>query len=206
MSVLNRLAGALGRNDERPNVELAEALVTRPDPAAVKELVAAIGRPPQSVANDAIKVLYEIGERAPKLIKGNVPAFVAALQSHNNRMVWGALSAIAAVAGSEPKAVSANLDAILAAADKGSVIAKDMAMKTLAALASAGFADRAVPVLIERLVTAAPNQLPMYCEIAAPVIDTAHRDAFRAVLTTRLRSIPQPAKRARVEKVLKKLG
>ncbi|WP_156387230.1 hypothetical protein [Devosia sp. Root105] len=32
MSVLGKLASALGRNDEQPNVELAEALAAKPDP------------------------------------------------------------------------------------------------------------------------------------------------------------------------------
>lgn len=206
MSVIDKLAGALGRNDERPNVALAEALVAKPDAAAIRELVAATGGSDKDVANDAIKVLYEIGERNPALIKGNVPAFAAGLKSRNNRMVWGALSAIAAVAGSEPKAVAAKLDHILAAADKGSVIAKDMAIKTLAGLAAAGEARRTVPLLLARLRNAAPNQFPMYCEIAAPVVDLMHRAEFRAILEARLAKIPQPAKRTRVERILKKLG
>src|SRR6185436_3654934 len=106
---------------------------------------------PQAVANDAIKVLYEIGERRPELLKGRAPAVLAALESRNNRMVWGALSALAAIAKTESKAVAAGLDDILAAADKGSVIAKDMAIKILVGLAGAGHAARTVPILIARL-------------------------------------------------------
>ena len=65
MSVLGKLASALGRNDERPNVELAEALVVKPDKAAIAELAAALSNGTVAQQNDAIKVLYEIGERNP---------------------------------------------------------------------------------------------------------------------------------------------
>ena len=55
MSVLGRLASALGRNDERPNVQLAETLAASADAAAIAELVAALAGK-AAVANDAIKV------------------------------------------------------------------------------------------------------------------------------------------------------
>ena len=44
-AVLGRLATAPGRNDERPNVELAEEIAARGDKAAIRELVgvAALG-------------------------------------------------------------------------------------------------------------------------------------------------------------------
>ena len=206
MSVLDKLAGALGRNDERPNVELAETLAVNADKTAIRELVAALSASPVPVQNDAIKVLYEIGARDPKLIAPHAPAFFALLKSRNNRNVWGALQAIDSIAGLASKDVAAQLDAILAAADKGSVIAKDKAMSILAQLASGGHAARAVPILLARLKDAAPNQFPMYAEFAAPVIDPAHKAPFRAILETRLAKIPQPAKRKRIERILKTLG
>jgi hypothetical protein len=205
MSVLDKLANALGRNDEQPNVALAEALVARPDAAAIAELCGALVGP-TAIANDAIKVLYEIGERQPALLAGHAGALLATLASRNNRMVWGGLSALAAIAGTEAKTLVGHLREILAAADKGSVIAKDKAMSILSQLAPAGFAAKALPPLLERLREAAPNQFPTYAELALPAIDAAHRAAFRTILETRLKAIEAPAKRARVEKVLKKLG
>ena len=62
MSVLDELASALGRNDEQPNVELAEKLAASGDKAAIAELVGALGDK-SALANDAIKTLYEIAER-----------------------------------------------------------------------------------------------------------------------------------------------
>lgn len=205
MSALNKLAGALGRNDERPNIALAEALAVRPDPGVVAELVAALetGTAPQK--SDAIKVLYELGERRPEAVADKVGAFLALLGSRNNRLVWGAMHAVASVAALKPKDVAAALPAIVAAADKGSVIAKDHCMSILAQLAKAG-ENEALPILLDRLEGAAPNQFPMYCELALPAIGRPDTARFRTILETRLEKIDQPAKRARVEKVLRKLG
>jgi hypothetical protein len=174
MSVLDKLASALERNDERPNVELAEALVARPDKKAIAMLADALSTGTVAVQNDAIKVLYEIGERAPKLVAPHVDAFLALLGSKNNRNVWGAMSAIDTIASVKAKDVAAHLESILRAADKGSVIAKDKAMSTLAKLATAGEA-KAMPALLDRLGEAAPNQFPMYAELALPAVTPPHR-------------------------------
>lgn len=201
MSVLGKLASALGRNDEQPNVELAEALAARPDAAAV---AGALATGPTAVSNDAIKVLYELGALKPELVAPHAAAFLTLLGGKNNRNVWGALQAIEAITSLQPDAVLAQLRAIISAADKGSVIAKDKAVAILAKLAAAGHGAKALPILLERLEGAAPNQFPMYAEQALPVIDASYRAAFVRLLETRLGSIEASAKRTRVEKVLRK--
>ncbi|RYE11033.1 MAG: hypothetical protein EOP22_02380 [Hyphomicrobiales bacterium] len=205
MSVLGRLANALGRNDERPNVELAEALVASRDPAAIAELADALSSGTVAVQNDAIKVLYEIGERSPELVADDAEAFFALLGSRNNRNVWGALSAIETIAARRPKEVAARLDEVLAAADRGSVIAKDKAMSTLSQLAQAG-EKKAMPALLERLELAAVNQLPMYAEFAAAAVTPVHKAKLVAIIEARLKTLDAPAKRARLEKLLRKLA
>jgi hypothetical protein len=205
VSVLDRLASALDRNDEWPNVELAEALVAKPDNKAIAVLADALSTGTVAVQNDAIKVLYEIGERAPELVAPHAGAFLTLLGSKNNRNVWGAMSAIDTVASVRAKDVAVHLKVILAAADKGSVIAKDKAMSILAKLAQAGEA-KAMPALLDRLEDAAPNQFPMYAELAATAVTPAHRARLTALLEARLKTIDAPAKRARVEKVLRKLS
>lgn len=205
MSVLGKLASALGRSDEQPNVELAAALAARPDAAAVAELAGALTTGPTAVSNDAIKVLYELGALKPELVAPHAAAFLTLLGGKNNRNVWGALQAIETITPLQPDAVLAQLPAILVAADKGSVIAKDKAVAILARLAAAGHATKALPVLLDRLEAAAPNQFPMYAEQAVVVIDVGHRARFVTILEGRLDGIEAPAKRARVEKLLRKL-
>lgn len=205
MSVLGKLASALGRNDEQPNVELAEALAAKPDATAVAELAGALATGSTAVSNDAIKVLYELGALKPELVAPHASAFLTLLGGKNNRNVWGALQAIETITALQPDAVLAQLPKIIAAADKGSVIAKDKAVAILVKLAAAGHGVKALPILLERLKDAAPNQFPMYAEQALAVIDAAHRAAFVRLLEARLETIEASAKRARVEKVIRRL-
>jgi len=204
MSVLGRLASALGRNDEQPNVELAEALAASADGAAIAELVAALDGK-AAIANDAIKVLCELGERRPELVALYAEELIAKLGSKNNRMVWGALTAIDTVTAIRPDEVVVELDAILAAADTGSVIARDKANAILVKLATVGHAEQVLPILLSRLGDAAPNQFPTYAEAIATVIDARHKARFIDVLEARLPGVEGNAKRGRVEKLLRKL-
>ena len=206
MTVLDRLAGALDRRDEQPNVALAQDIVARADLAAVAELAGAVRNGSVRQANDAIKVLYEIGTRNPELIAAQCPVFLEALHSSNNRQVWGAMTAIDTVAERRADALVAELPAIIAAADKGSVIAKDHCNSILVKLARAGYGAKAVPILVERLKTAAPNQFPTYAEEIAPVLTPEARPGFLAVLRKRLGRIGQESKRKRVEALLRKLN
>ena len=206
MTVLDRLSGAMDRRDEQPNVDLAEDIVAREDTAAVAELAAAVRSGPARQANDALKVLYEVGARNPALVGGQCPVFIEALKSANNRKVWGAMTALDAVAEQRAATLVAELPAIIEAADRGSVIAKDHCNSILIKLARAGYAHKAVPLLVDRLKDAAPNQFPSYAEAMAPVIPPEARPGFLAVLKARVGSIMQESKRKRVEKLMRKLN
>lgn len=206
MTVLDRLAGALDRRDEQPNVALAEDIVARDDKAAIVELAEAVRSGSARQANDALKVLYEVGARRPDLVGGQCPVFIEALKSSNNRQVWGAMTALDAVAEQRAETLVAELPAIIAAADRGSVIAKDHCNSILVKLARAGYGDKAVPLLVERLKSAAPNQFPTYAEEMAPVITPEAKPGFLAVLKGRLDGMVQASKRKRVQKLLDKFN
>lgn len=104
----------------------------------------------------------------------------------------------------QEEAVAA-LPAIVSAADRGSVIAKDKAVQILAKLVAAGYAEAALPALLERVEDAAPNQFPTYAEAASLVVDDAHVDRLARILEARLKLIEASAKRVRVEKSLRRL-
>ena len=54
MSMADRLAGALERRDEAPNVELAEELVAREDRAGIAEVVALVRTGTSRQRNDGM--------------------------------------------------------------------------------------------------------------------------------------------------------
>ncbi|WP_338721358.1 hypothetical protein [Devosia sp. XK-2] len=204
--IADRLSGAMDRRDEVPNVELAEEIVGSGDKAAIGELVDLVREGTVRQRNDAMKVLYEIGARNPDLIGGYCPVFLEALGSRTNRQVWGAMQALDAVAELRADEIAAELPKIIEAADRGSVIAKDRCTSLLTKLARAGYAEKAVPILVERLKDAAPNQFPTYAEETASVVTPAEKPGLIETIRNRLETISQRSKRARLEKLLGKLN
>lgn len=203
----SRLAHAMERRDEAPNVLLAEELVREKDEDAIARLVDLAQSGSRPVQNDAIKVLYEIGARSPDLLRPYTQPFLQLIQSRNNRVVWGALTAVAQLARLDTDPIIANLDEITAAADAGSVIARDQLVEILVALtARPDFADDAKRRLFARLQNAAINQLPMYAEETYTVLDPGEYAELRAILSHRLAGHLPASKRRRIEKVVRKLA
>jgi hypothetical protein len=206
MSVIDKLASSLNRRDETPNQELAAAIAGGNDKKAVQELVDNLSHKNKEIQSDCIKVLYEIGTLKPALIANHVNSFIELLGNKNNRLQWGAMTALHAITNEKPDAVYNALPTIIAVADKGSVITNDHCVGILIKLAAIKkYADDAFQLLLERLKISPTNQLPMYAENAVPVIDETNKAIFIKTLTARLGEIEKETKRARVEKVIKKL-
>ena len=203
---LSRLASALGRNDEQPNIALAEEIAARLDRGAIEALVVSLFGPDRAVRSDAIKVLYEVGEREPALIAPDLPSFLRLLESRENRLVWGAMCAIDAISAVRPADVYAHLSEIRAAAQRGTVITRDHAVKAMVKLtAHPRLARTVVPLLLDEVRTCPVNQLPMYAELAGSVVTDSQAGALRRVIEDRLKSVHQVPKRRRLERVLKRL-
>jgi hypothetical protein len=208
MSVLNQLASALGIRSEVPNQQLAAKIVAADDKAAVKELVENLQNKKKDIQSNCIKVLYEIGEKKSKLISEFAQEFIKQLDSKNPRMVWGAMSALSAIAAEVPKELFDALPKIMHMADhSGSVIARDHAMYIMGKLAlDDRYYDDCFALITEQLMKAPVNQFPMYCEITGPVIRDKDKQVYRQILEERLKDIEQEPKRKRIEKVLKRIA
>lgn len=207
MSVISKLASSLGRKDEVPNQELAQQIIKSDNKKAIKELVENLSNKDTKIQNDCIKVLYEIGEHEALLIAAYDEEFLSLLENKNNRLVWGAMTALDCIASINPGIIYKNLDKILVAADKGSVITKDHGVSVLIKLASnKTFTNKVLTLLLDQLKTCATNQLPMYAENATAVITDKYKKDFINVFTSRLRDIEKESKQKRVQKVIKRLS
>ena len=208
MTVLDKLASSLNRNDEMPNQELADQIVQENNKKSVKELINNLYNPDKNIQSDCIKVLYEIGERKPSLIAEYADNFIALLNENNNRLIWGAMTALDALTIENPKTVYLGLAKIIEAANKGSVITKDHAVNILIKLCSVKqYSDEAFALLIEQLKTCPTNQLPMYSENAAKIIsNNSKAEVFIKTLSSRLDRVEKESKRKRIEKVIKHLN
>ncbi len=207
MSVLNKLASSLNRRDELPNQELAKQIAAKKDKNAVQELVDNLSSKNKDIQNDCIKVLYETGAINPSLISSYYKEFLALLEHKNNRLQWGAMTALSTITPENPKAIFSSISKIIDAADKGSVITKDHAVNILVSLCSLKqYADDAFALLNEQLLQSPVNQLPMYAEKAMGIVNDKNRKRFIQTLSSRLDEIDKESKRKRVEKVIKKAG
>lgn len=207
INVIENLACSLGRRDEEPNIELANKIVTAKDKDAVKRLVELLANKKKDIQNNSIKVIYEIGALQPDLIKDYLSDFLQILKSKNNRLVWGAMTAIDSIASAVPEKIYAALPEIIDAGEKGSVIAKDHVVGILIKLTEhKQLSDDVMPLLTEQLVKAADNQFAMYAERMVPVIEGKDKKQFIGILEERIDELPKDSQKKRVEKILKKLN
>jgi hypothetical protein len=207
MTVLNKLATAQNRRDEAVNQALAREIVRQGDGAAVRELVDGLSSKDKNIQSDCIKVLYEVGEKAPHLIAGYRSLFCDLLDSKNNRLVWGAMTALDQIALADPKGVFAALGKICRVAADGSVITRDHAVGILTKLgAMKPYAKACLPLLIDILKTSPSNQLPMYAEMSLAVASDKNKASLHKVISARLGQLEKESQKKRVLKVLKRLA
>lgn len=206
MSIINKLATSLKRRDEEPNIILAKEIAADNNQKAIDELIINLNNKSKDIQHDCIKVLYEVAALKPALLKAHISICIELLKSKNNRLQWGAMSAIDALAEKYSSVIYHALPAIMDAAEKGSVITRDHAVGILIKLSAVKvYSDEAFTLLMEQLKNSPPNQLPMYAENTLPLIDDKNKSIFVKILHARINDIEKESKRKRIEKIIKKL-
>jgi HEAT repeat protein len=206
MSVLPKLATSLERSDEMPNQILAREIAEAGDKKAVRELVENLSNADKGIQSDCIKVLYEIGGIKPNLIGDYVDEFVKLLNGRNNRLVWGAMTALGAIADLKAAAIWTHIDVIVEATEAGSAITQDWGVRVLAAVSAhdPAYEKRIWPFLKNFLQKCPPKDLPRHAESMLPAIDDANRSDMLMLLEARLPSLKAaPAKR--LEQLIRKI-
>jgi len=200
------LACRLGRNDETPNIELAEKLCDSADKTGIGEIADGLKSKEQAVANDCIKVLYEIGQRKPELIADFADNFITTLSSKNNRIVWGSMMALAYITPIKSEVVFRRLPEIIAAYKKGSVITIDNSISVFAQLCKANdnYQTAVFPILLDHLANCRAKEIPQHSERIAVCIGTGNKEAFIKALEARTNELSE-SQNSRITKLKKKL-
>lgn len=207
MSILSELSSTQGRKDEVPNQELAQKIANNGDTDAIQELIDNLSNKSKGIQNDCIKVLYEIGECEPGLISTYSDTFLELLNSKNNRLQWGGMTALACITPVVPGRIHSFIPSILDAAEKGSVITRDQAIHILIALASiSDYTEDMLSLLAEQLLSCPVNQLAMYAERIQPVINESNKERFITILQERYYGLEKESRKKRIAKVIKKLS
>jgi hypothetical protein len=207
MSVLDRIAHFQNRRDEVPNQELARELAEKRDKAGIREIARNLWNENADVQGDCVKVLYEVGAIEPRLIAGYAGDFLKLLGSKNNRLVWGGMTALAAIAEVSAADLFESWQTIRDAVETGSVITADNGIKALALVASTDAARRKaiLPYLLKHLAACRPKDVPQRAEKTAAAVDASNRAAFVAALEKRMEDL-SAAQAARVKKVIKQIS
>ena len=201
--MIEKLACKLGRNDEIPNIELAEYLSLHNDIDGIKEIINGFKGKDKAVANDCIKVLYEIGERNPRLISDYANDFISYLQSKNNRLVWGSMTALAKIVEYASEPIFEKLSVIIAAYEYGSVITVDNSISVFAGLCKANdsYAETVLPIIIKHLQNCRPKEVPQHAQRASVCFNKKNANAFIEVLEKRLPDVASSGQ-MRINKLL----
>jgi hypothetical protein len=207
MSVLSRLASAYNRADEVPNEALAKEIAQTKDAAAVQELVDNLANPDKAIASDCIKVLYEVGALEPQLIAAHVDVFIGLLTSRNNRLVWGAMTALGAIADLTSVAIWRQVDVVIQATDIGSAITQDWGVRVLAAVSSkdATYEAHIFPFLKRFIKDCRPKDLARHAESLLVAVNIGNRHEILPILEAR-KSALRTAALKRLEKVIQKIN
>jgi len=204
--MIERVAYHLGKNDEEPNIALAIQLCETKDSEGIKEMIDGLKNKNQQVANDCIKVLYEIGERNPKLIAGYVLEFIQLLKSRDNRLVWGGMTALSKITFLKPKEVFENINVVVRAYENGSVITRDNSISVFAELAKADQKHEKILVkrLIDHLKTCRSKEVGQHAERAFICVNASNSKEFMTVLLQRRENLTD-AQKKRVDKLIHKI-
>jgi hypothetical protein len=206
MSALNKIAFCRNRRDEVPNQELARELAETADKDGIREIAQNLTNKNKNVQSDCLKVLYEIGYLKPDLIADYVGDSLKLLKSKNNRMVWGAMIALATIADKKPREIWANINDVTTPVDQGSLISVVWGVKTMAKVAAAdpAYEQKIFPLLMAQLKKCIPRDVPTHAESILPAVDAENKKEFLTILEAR-KSEMTPAQVARLKKVTKNL-
>ncbi|MBI9069048.1 MAG: hypothetical protein JEZ09_17255 [Salinivirgaceae bacterium] len=207
MTVLNKLASTLGQKGSDANIALAKEIAETKNHEAVKELVLNLNNKDKRIQSDCIKAIYETAYINPKLIAAYHPEFIGLLTNKNNRLVWGAMIALASITDIKHKEIFSALDSINESVEKGSVITIDCGVDIYSKLNKyAAYTNIIDPLLIDILWKCPIKQLSQYIEKALVSITVKNKEIYQAILNKRLPECEKESQAKRLEKALKKIN
>lgn len=207
MGSLEKTGFFLNQRDEVANQQLAGALASNTDIAGIAEIAANLWNKKEAIRADCIKVLYEVGFLKPELITPYTNDFLRLLVSRNNRLVWGAMYALACIAPLQANELFPHVREIEKAMEAGSVITVDNGVKVLAGIAAAKpeYQAEILPYLLQHLAKCRIKEVPQHAESTFVAISWEFAHPFREILEKRLPEMTSP-QTARARKLLKRLS
>jgi hypothetical protein len=186
------------------SAEIAASIVAGGAEPGLSHYARTLEDPNVNTAAQAARVLEEVVNLKPELCAPFIERFVRALGSENARSVQAGANALPQLARVAPAKVARHLEKLRAGFDTTSDVGKEGMVRTFVALclASVAYQKRVVDVLEKALATAEPRTLQRWTELVLPALKGEPHAQARAVVESRLQSIP----RMQAEKISEFLG
>ena len=206
MTTLEKIAFFQNQRDEIPNQLLAKELAVTKDIAGIREIAENLTNKNKNVRSDCVKVLYEIGYIDPGLIVDHAQDLLNLLKLKENRMVWGAMIGLAAIADLCPQKIWIQIEDIIHITKKGTVITQVWGMRVLAKVAAADqrYNKNIYPFLLNQIRTCIPRDVPTHSESILCAVDAKNKGELLSILEDRKKEM-SPAQLVRFKKVLKSI-
>jgi hypothetical protein len=206
MSSLDKIAFFQNRRDEVPNQELARELAGTKNIEGIKEMAENLENKNKNVRSDCLKVLYEIGYLDPGLIAGYSGDFLHLLKSKDNRMVWGAMIALATIADQHPGEIWEQIDEIIRVTGSGTVITLVWGMRVLARVAAGDkdYKEKIFPFLLKQIRICIPRDLPTHTASILCALDRKNKTEVLSILEARREELTPP-QMTRFKRVFKQI-
>jgi len=194
------------KGDEKVNINLAIELCKNENEESIKDIIKGLKNKNKDIANDCIKVLYEIGYRKPELISKYSQDFLILLSSKNNRLVWGAMIALKTIVATNPDEIFNNIKIIINGYKKGGTITIDNAIRVLSELASINnkYEKEIFPILLNHLETCEIKNLPQRAERIIVCVNVNNEDMFLKTINKRVDDLSS-SQLSRINKLKKQL-
>lgn len=153
----------------------------------------------------ATSIIDEYGDFYPEDCVIFYERLLKLVQSKTNRLVWGSLTALETFAQLIPEKFHKNLNIIIDAANNGSVVAKDHAVKIYQKLARfEEYYSDALELILEQIRVCADNQLGQYSERCLEIIKPKDKLQFIESLRLRVASLENNHHIRRINTILEK--
>jgi hypothetical protein len=207
MSVIQKIAFYQGRRDEVANQLLAGELAQKRDLDGIREIAAHLLDQEKNVRSDCLKVLYEIGYLEPSLIADYWQDFTTLLASKDNRMVWGAMIALAQIVDLRTHEISQHVDEIIHITGTGTVITKVWGIRVLAGISAHSKSNKpkVMPFLFKELRSCIPRDVPTHAASMLEAVDDTERTEFLSILETRQEEM-SPAQLKKTRAIMKRVA
>lgn len=186
-STIQKIAWFQHIRSEIPNQQLACELAKFKDENGINEIATGLSHREKNVRSDCLKVLYEIGYMDPALIAPFVHQFLQLFRSKDNRMVWGAMIALATISRLRPAEIWADINFLIGIFNKGTVITRVWGIRLFAGLAAENnaYAQVLFPVMLHTLETCIPRDVPTHVESMLPAINPGNSELILQLLKAR---------------------